>query len=166
MLQSIQLGSGSLQGDWRDDRKTISDKPYNYKNTMTMRSENVWVDEWIDLPSLTEFKGDWSNFECIGSVILESMDLVFDWCRHPSIIIRWNPIRWRLLPLHLFLQILKYSFSHFLILRCYCSRILHQKRERFHRILIPCFFLTNYFDDYKPLNAQSINRQLPHHFKR
>ena len=85
------------------------------------------------------------------------MDLVFDWCRYPSIIIRWNPIRWRLLPLHLFLQILKYSFSHFFIIWCYCSRILHQKRERFHRILIPCF-LTNCLDVHKPLNAQSINR--------
>jgi len=27
---------------------------------------------------LTEFKGDWNNFANIGSVILESMDLVFD----------------------------------------------------------------------------------------
>ena len=38
-LQSIQLGFGALDGDSRDDRKTISDEPYNYKNTMTMRSE-------------------------------------------------------------------------------------------------------------------------------
>ena len=38
-LQSIQLGDGALNGDWRDNRKTISDEPYNYKNTLTMRSE-------------------------------------------------------------------------------------------------------------------------------
>ena len=38
-LQSIQLGRSALQGDGRDDRKTISDEPYNYKNTLTMRSE-------------------------------------------------------------------------------------------------------------------------------
>ena len=38
-LQSIQLGSSALDGDARDDRKTISDEPYNYKNTLTMRSE-------------------------------------------------------------------------------------------------------------------------------
>ena len=38
-LQSIQLGDYALEGDWRDDRKTISDEPYNYKNTLTMRSE-------------------------------------------------------------------------------------------------------------------------------
>ena len=38
-LQSIQLGPGGLQGDNDDDRETISDEPYNYKNTLTMRSE-------------------------------------------------------------------------------------------------------------------------------
>ena len=38
-LQSIQLGSSALDGDKRDDRETISYKPYNYKNTLTMRSE-------------------------------------------------------------------------------------------------------------------------------
>ena len=39
MLQSIQLGSWALAGDNDDDRETISDEPYNYKNTLTMRSE-------------------------------------------------------------------------------------------------------------------------------
>ena len=39
MLQSIQLDSLALDGDKRDDRKTISDEPFNYKNTLTMRSE-------------------------------------------------------------------------------------------------------------------------------
>ena len=38
-LQSIQLARGALRGDSRDDRKTINDEPYNYKNTLTMRSE-------------------------------------------------------------------------------------------------------------------------------
>ena len=38
-LQSIQLGSWTLRGDIGDDRKTIEDEPYNYKNTLTMRSE-------------------------------------------------------------------------------------------------------------------------------
>ena len=38
-LLSILLDGCALDGDARDDRKTISDKPYNYKNTMTMRSE-------------------------------------------------------------------------------------------------------------------------------
>ena len=39
-LQSIHLGWVAVQGDWGDDRKTISDEPYNYKNTLTMRSEH------------------------------------------------------------------------------------------------------------------------------
>ena len=39
MLQSIQHAWGALDGDDRDDRKTISNPPYNYKNTLTMRSE-------------------------------------------------------------------------------------------------------------------------------
>ena len=38
-LQSIRLNYEALLGDSRDDRKTISNPPYNYKNTMTMRSE-------------------------------------------------------------------------------------------------------------------------------
>ena len=38
-LQSIQLGEGALQGDGRDNRKTINTKPFNYNNTLTMRSE-------------------------------------------------------------------------------------------------------------------------------
>ncbi|KAK8823034.1 hypothetical protein WA538_002187 [Blastocystis sp. DL] len=63
MLQSIQLGRGALYGDSRNDRKTISYEPYNYKNTLTMRN----------LPSLTEFKGDFCNFRYIGSVILENI---------------------------------------------------------------------------------------------
>ena len=90
-----------------------------------MRSEIEWVDEWIDLPSLTEFKGDY-NFENIGSVILESMDLVFDWCRYPSIIIQWNQLRWSLLRLHIFPPILKYILSFILIIRCHGLRELRQ----------------------------------------
>ena len=38
-LQSIRLGLKALQGDDRNDRWTISTEPYNFKNTLTMRSE-------------------------------------------------------------------------------------------------------------------------------
>ena len=38
-LQSIQLGKSALEGDERDDRKTTIKAPYNYKNTLTMRSD-------------------------------------------------------------------------------------------------------------------------------
>ena len=38
-LKSIQLGYEALHGDWCDDRKTTIKAPYNYKNTLTMRSD-------------------------------------------------------------------------------------------------------------------------------
>ena len=40
-LQSIQLGRGVLQGDGGNGRKTISNEPYNYKNTLTMKSDLI-----------------------------------------------------------------------------------------------------------------------------
>ena len=136
-VQSIQLNSGALAGDSRDGQKTICNAPYNYNNTLTMRSEIEWSDEWIDLPSLIEIKGKDYNFRLIGSVILESSHLVFDRSRYPSIIIQWNPIRRWLLLVHLFPPILKYPFSPLIIIRCYCSRIIHQKKKRVSLILIP-----------------------------
>lgn len=44
-LQSMQLGIYTLQGDGTDRRKTIKEQPYNYRNTLTMRSEIERVDE-------------------------------------------------------------------------------------------------------------------------
>ena len=38
-LQSIELGGFALYGDPTDGQKSISDPPYNYKNTLTMRSD-------------------------------------------------------------------------------------------------------------------------------
>ena len=38
-LQSIQLGWNALRGDGGNDRQTIRKEPFNYKNTLTMRSE-------------------------------------------------------------------------------------------------------------------------------
>ena len=35
-LQSITLGEDALEGDW--DRKTIDVEPFNYKNTLSMKS--------------------------------------------------------------------------------------------------------------------------------
>ena len=40
-LQSIRLDKSALNGDGGFDRRTIITEPYNYKNTLTMRSENV-----------------------------------------------------------------------------------------------------------------------------
>ena len=37
-LQSIRLGSFALEGDYDDSQKTIQEEPFNYKNTLIMRS--------------------------------------------------------------------------------------------------------------------------------
>ena len=42
-LQSIQLCAGALQGDDSGDRETISEEPYNYTNTLTMKSESAFI---------------------------------------------------------------------------------------------------------------------------
>ena len=77
-LQSIELRQGAFEGDDGDDRWTKNDKVYEYKNTLTMRSEIERAAAWIDLPSLSSIKGDKSNFYYIGSVILESSHLGID----------------------------------------------------------------------------------------
>ena len=74
-LQSIHLFESAIYGDWRDEQKTISDEPYNYNNTLTMRSDCDYHHEWIDLPSLTTFNGNGTNFYTMGSVVLESNQL-------------------------------------------------------------------------------------------
>ena len=37
-LQSIKLGVKTLSGDFSDSQKTIQQEPYNYNNTLIMRS--------------------------------------------------------------------------------------------------------------------------------
>ena len=155
-LQSVHLDQCALNGDNRDGRKTTSDEPYNYKNTLTMRSEIEWNDEWIDLPSLTTFKGDGANFYLNGHVILESIALIIDWTRYSSTIIQWNPFRFWLLHLHLFPPILKYSFSHLIIIRCYCSRISHQRLQLVSLIPFPLFHWIH-IDNHESLNTQFTN---------
>lgn len=39
------LDSHAFMGDDRADRKTTSVEPYNYKNTLTMRSMVIWRNE-------------------------------------------------------------------------------------------------------------------------
>ena len=72
-LKSIEMGAQALWIDGRDGQRTIKYKPYNYKNTLTMRSEWSVTHIIVDLPSLTIFKGKKYNFEFIGSVILDSV---------------------------------------------------------------------------------------------
>ena len=48
---------------------------------------------WIDLPALTSFRGGQYNFQSIGSITLESIELEVDWCRCYSEHIQRNWIR-------------------------------------------------------------------------
>ena len=44
-FHSIQFGERALYGDYDNDRKTISEEPFNYKNTLTMKSESAFINE-------------------------------------------------------------------------------------------------------------------------
>ena len=44
-LQSIQLGENALRCDDRANRKATGNEPFNFKNTLTMKSAIEWVDE-------------------------------------------------------------------------------------------------------------------------
>ena len=66
----------------------MDDAPYNYKNVLKMKSGIGRKDEWTDISWLVSFRGEGSNYCAIGSVILESMDLLVVWRRHPSTVIR------------------------------------------------------------------------------
>ena len=52
-LQSISLAKSAMECDNRDDRKTTSEESFNYKNTLTMRSENEW--DWVSRSSFIDF---------------------------------------------------------------------------------------------------------------
>ena len=63
-LQSITLGWKALFGDSNTSES----------NELIMKSMNVMMSNWPDLPSLTLFKGGADNFWAMGKVILESND--------------------------------------------------------------------------------------------
>ena len=72
LLQSVKLGNKAFGGD--SNRKTINEYPYNYNNTMIMKSDSNWLIICLDLPSLISFVGVGSdNYRYFGSVILESV---------------------------------------------------------------------------------------------
>lgn len=85
-LQTIKLGGGAFQGD--RSQKTDEEYPFNYNNTLTMKSGIARSNEYLDLPLLGSFIGGGDNFEYYGSVILESICSNVFFRRHPFIIIR------------------------------------------------------------------------------
>ena len=71
-------GGWILAGDCEDNRKAIINGYKSYDNTLIMKSklkcELCCDDDCLDLPSLTEIKGDVGYIHaCMGYVILESM---------------------------------------------------------------------------------------------
>ena len=38
LLNTLQLGERAINGDSRSERQTILDEPFNYSNTLTMKS--------------------------------------------------------------------------------------------------------------------------------
>ena len=77
-----------------------------------MRQNN----EWLDLPSLTLFKGNMNAFRHIGSVVLESTFVWVCECRHPDVTVQRFWVRYWLLLLHVFGWIIWYVFCHLLII--------------------------------------------------
>ena len=73
-LHPIELDYCALRGDERDEQKALEEKPYNYKNTLIMKSGCSMIGVMTDLPSLTSFKSYRCNFQFVGSVMLESTD--------------------------------------------------------------------------------------------
>ena len=73
-LHSIELDYCALRGDKRDEQKALEEKPYNYKNTLIMKSGCSMIGVMTDLPSLTSFKSYRCSFQFVGSVMLESTD--------------------------------------------------------------------------------------------
>lgn len=79
-LEIITLENGALLGDENADRKTNNTAPYYYKNTLTMRSIVSNGIVLIDLPSLTTINGQPSLSCYMGSVVLESSDMLKELC--------------------------------------------------------------------------------------
>ena len=82
-----------------------------------------WAKGWTDISWLVSFRGEGSNFYAIDSVILESMDLLVVWRRHPSTVIRGNPLWLLQLRDGLFPSVLE----HRRVFRCCCARIGHPR---------------------------------------
>ena len=79
-LEIITLEDSALLGDENPDRKTNNTAPYYYKNTLTMRSIVSNGIVLIDLPSLTTINGQYRHFRYMGSVVLESSDMLKELC--------------------------------------------------------------------------------------
>lgn len=87
----MELDSHAFQGDSSADRKSISVMPYNYKNTLTMKSRSACICKQVDLPKLTTFSLAFgANFEYMGTVTIESWAYCYALSiRHPETDVQW-----------------------------------------------------------------------------
>ena len=92
-LHSIELDYCALRGDERDEQKALEEKPYNYKNTLIMKSGCCMIGVMTNLPSLTSFKSYRCNCQFVGSVMLESTDSWSVLCRCFPVFMAWNSYR-------------------------------------------------------------------------
>ena len=88
----IDFASHAFEGNAEENRQTIRDEPYNYKNTLTMKSWIRSSNRRIDLPLLVSFTGDNYIFHYVGSAFLESNELRVHRCRYSSLVFWWNSV--------------------------------------------------------------------------
>ena len=84
-LLSIHLDNYALDGDVRSDRKGIPSEPFNWKNTLPVRSNHCVVYTFVDLPSLISFYGNDYHIRYFGSVTLEGVFSLMVRHRHSEI---------------------------------------------------------------------------------
>ena len=90
LLQSVKLGDRAFLGDY--NRKTINEYPYNYNNTMTMKSDSNWQNVYLDLPSLISFVGGSYNYLYFGSVVIESIPSMILFSRYSFTVIQQHSV--------------------------------------------------------------------------
>lgn len=148
-LRSINLGVGALAGDGNESQKLVQSEPFNYNNTLLMRSRIDCDNQWWDLPALTSFTGTGFNCLYIGSVVVESHIWRIEWNRCTSPPVFPNHI-WRLqFLLYVFHSIHKYSYCFRLTVWCIRTVIRHWRSEVdfFQKWILRCGFLNYYWVD-------------------
>ena len=125
LLQSVKLGDWAFSGD--SNRKTNDEYPYNYNNTMIMKSDSNWLKEYIDLPSLISFVGEGSeNYHYFGSVVFESVFSLALLSRYSFTAIQQYSVVEFLL--YLFASFFKFIIFILLMIRCQWASRLYQFR--------------------------------------
>ena len=114
LLQLVKLGYSAFRGD--SNRKTINEYPYNYNNTMIMKSDGIWQNVYLDIPSLISFVGGSENYHYFGSVVLESVFSLALLSRYSFTAIQWHSVVEFLLCV--FASKFKYVFISLQMIRC------------------------------------------------